>query len=125
MVKLVQCMRRRRGTSVQDFRIWWERYLERSFELARAMGAERMTADAGLLVPENMEIRTARGTGEPFDGVVTIWIRDASPFETLKSDPDLRPMWDEVLREQREGLDLEQCVFFMAQEVRREVWIAP
>lgn len=125
MVKFVQCMRRRPGSTVQAFRVWWERYLERSFELAQAMGAVQMTADAALLVPENMEIRTARGTDEPFDGIVTIWIRDAIPFETLKADPALRPLWEEVLREQREGLDLERSAFFMAQEVRRQVWKAP
>lgn len=122
MVKFVQCMRRSPGASVQEFRAWWGIYLEKSAELARAMGALRMTADTALLVPENMEIRTARGTGEPFDGVVTIWIKDASPFETLKSDPALLPLWEEVLREQRVGLDLDRSSFFMVQEVFSREW---
>lgn len=122
MVKFVQCMRRRPGTSVQEFRTWWGTYLEKSAELAQAMGALKLTADAALLVPENMEIRTARGTGEPFDGVVTIWIKDASPFETLKSDPALLPLWEDVLREQRAGLDLERSSFFMVQEVFHREW---
>lgn len=122
MVKFVQCMRRRPGTSVQEFRAWWGIYLEKSSELAQAMGALRMTADTALLVPENMEIRTARGTGEPYDGVVTIWMKDASPFETLKSDPALLPLWEEVLREQRAGLDLDRSSFFMVQEVFNREW---
>jgi hypothetical protein len=122
MVKFVQCMRRKQGTSVQGFRSWWTAYLEKSSDLAQAMGAQRMSADAALLVPENMEIRTARGTGEPFDGIVTIWIKDASPFETLKTDPALQPLWEEVLREQREGLDLERSSFFMVQEVLHREW---
>jgi hypothetical protein len=122
MVKFVQCMRRRRGSSVQEFRAWWGIYLEKSAEVAKAMGALRMAADAALLVPENMEIRTARGTSEPYDGIVTIWMRDASPFETLKTDPALQPLWEEVLREQREGLDLERSSFFMVQEVFHREW---
>ena len=122
MVKFVQCMRRKQGTSVQEFRAWWGIYLEKSAEVAKAMGALRMTADAALLVPENMEIRTARGTGEPYDGIVTIWMKDASPFETLKTDPALQPLWEEVLREQREGLDLERSSFFMVQEVFHREW---
>ncbi|HXC18223.1 MAG TPA: EthD domain-containing protein [Holophagaceae bacterium] len=122
MVKFVQCMQRKQGTSVQEFRAWWGIYLEKSAEVAKAMGALRMTADAALLVPENMEIRTARGTGEPYDGIVTIWMKDASPFETLKTDPALQPLWEEVLREQREGLDLERSSFFMVQEVFRREW---
>ena len=122
MVKFVQCMRRRRGTTVQAFRRWWESYLEKSAELAKAMGSVRMSADAALLVPENMEIRTARGTDEPYDGIVVIWMEHAAPFETLKSDPALRPLWEEVLREQREGLDLERSSFFMVQEVFGREW---
>jgi hypothetical protein len=122
MVKFVQCMRRRQGVTIQDFRRWWEGYLEKSAELAKAMGSARMAADIALLVPENMEIRTARGTGEPYDGVVTIWMQDAAPFETLKSDPTLKPLWDEVLWEQREGLDLENSSFFMVQEVFHREW---
>lgn len=122
MVKFVQCMRRRQGVTVQDFRRWWEGYLEKSAELAKAMGSTRMTADISLLVPENMQIRTARGTDEPYDGVVILWIQDAAPFELLKSDPTLRPLWEEVLREQREGLDLERSSFFMVQEVLRRDW---
>ena len=117
MVKFVQCMRRSPNASVQEFRAWWGIYLEKSAELAQAMGAVGMTADTALLVPENMEIRTARGTGEPYDGVVTIWMKDASPFETLKTDPALLPLWEEVLREQRAGLDLDRSSFFMVQEV--------
>ncbi len=122
MVKFVQCMRRNSGASVQAFRAWWGIYLEKSAELAKAMGALRMTADTALLVPENMEIRTARGTGEPFDGIVTIWMKDASPFETLKSDPALLPLWEDVLREQREGLDLDRSAFFMVQEAFSREW---
>lgn len=122
MVKFIQCMRRRQGVTVQDFRRWWEGYLEKSAELAKAMGATRMSADIALLVPENMEIRTARGTDEPYDGVVILWIQDATPFDTLKTDPTLRPLWEEVLREQREGLDLERSTFFMVQEVLRREW---
>lgn len=122
MVKFIQCMRRRQGVTILDFRRWWEGYLEKSAELAKAMGSTRMTADITLLVPENMEIRTARGTDEPYDGVVTIWIQDAAPFETLKSDPALRPLWEDVLREQREGLDLERSSFFMVQEVLSREW---
>lgn len=124
MVKFVQCMRRRPGTTVQAFRRWWESYLEKSAELARAMGALRMTADVALLVPENMEIRTARGTDEPYDGVVTLWMEDAEPFERLKNDPALQPMWEEVLREQREGLDLERSSFFMVQQGFDRTWKA-
>lgn len=122
MVKFVQCMRRRPGLSVQAFRAWWEGYLERSAELAGAMGALRMTADTVLLVPENTEIRTARGTDEPYDGVVTIWMADAAPFENLKTNQAFRPLWDEILREQREGLDLERSSFFMVQEVLHREW---
>lgn len=122
MVKFVQCMRRKSGTTVQEFRAWWGTYLEKSAEVAQSMGALRMTADAALLVPENMEIRTARGTGEPFDGVVIIWMKDASPFETLKTDPALQPLWEEVLREQRVGLDLERSSFFMVQEAFHREW---
>jgi len=122
MVKFVQCMRRRPGLSVQAFRTWWEGYLERSAELAGAMGALHMTADAGVPVPETTDIRTARGTDEPYDGVVIICAADAAPFDNLKTNPALRPMWEEVLREQREGLDLERSSFFMVQEVLRRDW---
>jgi hypothetical protein len=72
MVKLIQCIRRRPGLGVDEFRAAWEGYGERLREVAIELGASRVTLSTTLETPLNDALAAARGSARAFDGVAEI-----------------------------------------------------
>ena len=77
MIKLIQCIARKSELSVPEFRSRLVEYRDRVQRLADALDAVRVTVCPTLQVEQNLEIMLSRGTSEPFDAVVAIWLERA------------------------------------------------
>ncbi|MGA9753210.1 MAG: EthD domain-containing protein [Acidobacteriota bacterium] len=116
MVKLVQCVRRKQGMTLQDFRAAWSLYAEHVKEMAAALEASRCATATALAIRENLELVLQRGTAPPFDGLVEIWVDNAPRLEEALEREEVRARIRALWREQETFMDLPESCFFLAAE---------
>jgi hypothetical protein len=117
MIKHVQCLRRHPDLSPADFRRHWEEYKVLWQSLAEHVAAIRVSFSTTLTVEANDRIVMARGTEEPFDGLVETWAHDAHDLEERLASPAQRALQRELFSKQHEFLDLPRCcIFFCADD---------
>ena len=116
MIKLIQCIARKQELSVPQFRRQLSEYRDRVQRLADALDAVRVTVCPTLQVEQNLEIMLSRGTSEPFDAVVAIWLERAPDVVAGSEGEDIRGLLDEMRDLQKEFMDLANSSFFFAAE---------
>ncbi|HCU53852.1 MAG TPA: hypothetical protein DIC36_06100 [Gammaproteobacteria bacterium] len=116
MIKFMQCIRRQPQLSVVDFRRHWDRYTQVWQELARLSEARRMVTSVGLDIDQNTSIQLARGTREPFDGVLEVWWLNGEQVSKYLQDPALKEKLASMRQLQEEFVDLASSSFFFASE---------
>lgn len=116
MIKYMQCVRRKPGLSIEDFRSHWQDYLVAWRELAIAGLALRMTTSYGLAVEPNAEIQKDRGTQPPFDAVLELWLESGDLVTQMTQQPDVAALIDAMREQQEAFIDLERSSFFFASE---------
>ncbi len=116
MIKFFQCIRRREDLSPADFVRFWNQYREAVDAVGEATQAVRVTASRTLAVPQNTQVMMARGTEQPFDGIIEVWWeRGADVIEDL-DQPTVRADVEAMQRLQIEFMDLEHSSFFFTSE---------
>lgn len=116
MIKFVQCVRRKRGISKQDFGQHWAEYGKQARAIASASNAKHCALSTSLVVDRNLEIMQERGTKAPYDGMVEIWWETGNDITAyLDSGAGDRPI-DELRRMQEAFMDLPNCTFFFASD---------
>jgi hypothetical protein len=116
MIKFMQCIRRQPQLSVADFRREWDRYKEVWQELARMSEAKRMVTSVSLAIDQNSSIQLARGTQEPFDGVLEVWWTSGEQVVKYTQDPALQDKLASMRQLQEKFIDLGSSSFFFASE---------
>jgi EthD domain len=116
MIKLMQCIRRKPQLSVAEFRQHWDRYKEAWLELAKLSEARRMVTSIGLDIDLNASIQLARGTREPFDGVLEIWWESGDHVDRCIQNPALQGKLASMRRFQEEFIDLASSSIFFTSE---------
>jgi hypothetical protein len=116
MIKLMQCIRRKPQLSVAEFRHQWDRYKEAWLELAKQSEARRMVTSIGLDIDLNASIQLARGTREPFDGVLEVWWASGDHVDRCIQSPALKDKLASMRRLQEEFIDLASSSIFFASE---------
>jgi len=116
MIKFVQCIRRKRGLSKQEFREQWGAYGEQVKVVADASDATRTVLSLALEVEQNLEIMQSRGTKAPYDGMVEIWWERSNDVVAFLDSGAGDKVIDQLRRSQEEFMDLPNCTFFFASE---------
>ena len=82
MIRFINCVRRRKDISVEEFRRYWNRpEFEYQFErLFIIVQPRKFAKNLTLQVSANEQIRQERGSGEPFDGTLEYWWQDARNY---------------------------------------------
>lgn len=80
MIRFVNCVKRKSGMTIVDFRRHWD---DPQFEalikrVASLTGAVRYARHATLNVAANEMVMDARGGREPYDGVIEYWWENAA-----------------------------------------------
>ncbi len=116
MLKLVYCLRRKPGMSVEEFQQYWrEVHAPLVAERAEVLGIKRYV-QAHTSFPDLIPVFQARngGSPEPYDGVAEIW------FETLEAlsseDPAVQQAAADLLADEGNFIDLAQSPLWIAQE---------
>jgi hypothetical protein len=118
VIKFMQCVRRKAGLSVVEFRRYWEAYREKVQALAEGSRAVRFATSTALSVEPNVRVAMSRGTDEPYDGVVEIWWETGPDALEVLNRPDTQAQIADIRRLQEEFINLKgSSFFFCAEEV--------
>ncbi|WP_455219123.1 hypothetical protein [Kaarinaea lacus] len=121
MIRFINCVRRRKDISVDEFRRYWnssefEYLFERLFIIVQP---RRFAKNLTLQVSANEQIRQERGSGEPFDGTLEYWWHDASELLEKYDAPEAQEIRKEMLAYQQQFIDLANCrAFFTEYEIK-------
>lgn len=117
MIKLVFCLRRKDGTSREEFQRYW---LSKHGPLVRSH-AETLrirryvqvhTTGDGL----NDALRASRGGPEAFDGVAELWWSSLDEMVAAASSEEGRAAAAALLEDERTFIDLEHSPLWIAEE---------
>jgi uncharacterized protein (TIGR02118 family) len=118
MIKLVYCLRRSLGLTRVEFQEYWhETHGPLVKERAQTLGIRRYvqvhTLDSGL----NQALAASRGCAdEPFDGVAELWWDDEASLAGGAGSEAARKAGRELLEDERNFIDFERSVIFVAEE---------
>jgi uncharacterized protein (TIGR02118 family) len=111
MIKVVYCLRRKAGMSVEEFQKYW---LETHAKIAGAIPGVKRYVQAHTLGGEMAEQMTAghpAGAGEPFDGVAELWFDEDDTTDLPNTEGALAAVMDEA-----NFIDFERSIIFLAKE---------
>ena len=117
MIKLVFCLRRKPGLTVDEFQRYWR---ETHAPLVRKhRGALRIKryvqvhTDPG---PITGWLGRGRGAPEPFDGVAELWYDSREDLETLGEDAEARAAGRALFEDEKRFIDLANSPIWIGEE---------
>jgi hypothetical protein len=116
MIKFVQCIRRKRGLTKQEFRDQWVEYGNKVKAVADASDASRTVLSVALAMEQNLEIMQTRGTKAPYDGMVELWWDRGNDVVAFLDSGAGDKILDDLRHAQEAFMDLPNCTFFFASE---------
>lgn len=118
MLKIIFCLRRRPGLSIEQFqRYWREDHAELMRRHAAALRIRRYVQSHTSNDPRVAAAFAGRGSEiEPFDGVTEIWWDSIDDVIEAVSTADGRAASDALREDERNFIDLAQSPIFYASE---------
>jgi hypothetical protein len=117
MVKFVQCVTRKPGMETITFRTHWNSYGKRVEELVRDRpNVLRFCLSTTLLVDATITFMADYGASAPYDGMVELWLDDATITAANLRDPKSKPIFVELTDLLREFVDRDKSTAFFAAE---------
>jgi uncharacterized protein (TIGR02118 family) len=114
MIKFVYCVRRKPGTTIEEFQKYWlERHgpLVKSF--AEKLRAKRYVQSHTLETPLNDHARQPRGTRPSYDGITEIWWDTPEELMAALGTPEGQKINQMLTEDEARFCDLSNsCVFF-------------
>jgi len=118
MIKVIFCLRRRMGMTVEEFQRYWREVhgplVERHREALRIVRYVQVHTDHGSLTDR---LGGFRGASEPFDGVAEIWYESREALSAIGKTPEGRAASQELLEDERQFVDLERSCIWVGEEV--------
>lgn len=111
MIKVVYCLRRKPGMSVEEFQKYW---LETHAEFGKNIPGVRRYIQVHALGGEMAEMMAAghpAGKNEKFDGVAELWFEEEDLMKLAGAEGALAAVQDEA-----NFIDFERSVIFLAKE---------
>ena len=117
MIRFINCMRRKAELTPDQFRQFWNdpRFTVLIERVASFTGAARYAKSATLIVPANALVKEARGTRDPYDGVLEYWWDNAAHLIERVENPAGRELAEEMLTFQSQFIDLPASTAFFVE----------
>ncbi len=116
MIRYIQCLRRKQGLPVDEFRRHWRRYQTQVQSLAKLANAKRASVSFSLEIAENAELQKLRGTAKKYDSILEVWWESGSEVETIAHQPELEKAMNGIQQMQEEFMSLPESGFFFASD---------
>ena len=118
MIRYIQCVRRKPGLSISEFRQHWRRYQDTVETYARLAKARKAVVSFSLEIAENAELQQLRGTAEKYDAVLEVWWNNGSEVEAIANQPELEEALNAIHQMQEKFISLPDSSFFFAASTR-------
>jgi uncharacterized protein (TIGR02118 family) len=106
VIKLVFCLRRRQGLSVEAFREYWrDHHGPLVARHADALRIVEYTQLAPLGVEINESLRASRGAPPAYDGIAEVWYENIDAISEAATSEQGRAALNELLEDERRFLD--------------------
>jgi hypothetical protein len=117
MIRFINCVRRRRDVSIEDFRHYWKSpEFEALYDrLVAILEPYRCARNLTLQVNANELVREERGSGEPFDATIEFWWKDANQLLQKYDSPEALKIREDMLAYQEQFLDMPGCRAFFTE----------
>ncbi len=94
MIRLVRCLKRKSGSSTDEFRRFWNdpEYLELTNQVVDTMNAVRIARNLTLQVELNRTLKEFHDQDEPYDGIIEIWWQNAQVLNAAIAEQDAGDM---------------------------------
>lgn len=113
MIQYIQCIKAREGMAILDFREHFRVYADKMRALGAAVGATKVEASTTLVVADNLQVMSERGTKAPYDAVLEVYLPNARALEALET-PEMRARVEGFQAFQETFIDLHRSSFFFA-----------
>lgn len=117
MLKIVFCLRRRTGKSLEDFDVYWREThaplvagYKDVLRIARYVQSTRTDSKLAEVAA------TVRGAPEPYDGVAELWYRSWEDLEAGFSTEEGRAAGRALIEDERRFIDLANSPIFFTTE---------
>ncbi len=117
MVKLIFCLRRKPGMSLEAFRDYWaNQHAPLVQKHAQALGIQRYVQSYTLSAPQFSKIAEARGAPEAFDGVAELWFSDLNEMAEKGASPEGRAAGKALIEDEARFIDLARSPLWISEE---------
>jgi len=118
MIKIVFCLRRLPGLSLEEFQsYWYERHAPLVREVAPILRIRRYTQGHSFEDPRIMAGVAARGCGgAPYDGIAELFWDSVEDIVAAGTNPESRAAGRRLIADEKRFIDLENSTLFFTHE---------
>jgi hypothetical protein len=117
MIRLITCVKRKKGISSEEFRNFWnDPQFEILFDrLVSLLQPLKLSRKRTLQVSANITIMQAKKTKEPYDAIIEWWFESASKLAPLLETPVAHTALKEMMKYQDQFVDLQMSPSFFTE----------
>lgn len=117
MIRLITCVRKKKGMSYQEFRQHWEStaFSELMDKAVAVLRPLRHARSLSLQVGANIRLMESRGSDEPYDGIIEWWWESAAQLAPLLDTPQAQGMILEMRVYQAQFVDFASSPSFFTE----------
>lgn len=117
MIRFVHCVKRNKNMDSGEFRRYWnsaefQSLLDRMVLLS---GARRIERNLTLMVEANTMLQKERDSGDPFDGIIELWMDSARDLNAALESAEFFELMDELEQYQSEFIDFHESRRFFTE----------
>lgn len=126
MIKLVYCLRRLPGLSLEEFQTYWrEKHAPLVARHAQTLKIRRYVQVHTRDHPLNEAMRSTRPGPEPYDGVAELWFDSLEDFTAGAATQEGRAAARELLEDEKRFIDIAQSPIWIAEENPVDLTVSP
>jgi len=117
MIRFVHCVRRNKTLDSGEFRRFWNSAKFQSLldRLVILSGARRIERNLTLMIEANTLMQEERGTEDPFDGLIELWMDSARDLNSALDSDEFQQLMLEMEEYQSRFIDFHESRRFFTE----------
>lgn len=117
MIRMIYCVMRKEGVSLQDFRDYFDgEHQEQVCKVAKELKAVDFKQSLTLMVERNFTVMVRRGTEMPYDGVIEMWWDNAVELEKTMETDEAQSKAESFFARENQYFDLSHSRIFFTEQ---------
>ena len=116
MIRFIHLMKKRPELSTVEFREYWNspEFNELIERIKNILGPVSVIKNTTLDIAQNTALMEERGTAEPYDGVIEVWVESAADLQSMDTD-EARAIMAETEAYQKKFVDFAASMRFFTE----------